>query len=262
MDESSYLKMAMLFAIGAGPVCILAAYIWLRDKYEKEPTGLLCLVFLAGIAVLFPTGWFEVCLMNLWDSESWSGWHGALGNAFLIAAIPEEVVKFLILYCIIWRNKNFNEHFDGIVYAVFISLGFACIENILYIASAEITNGTGQSIGYARAFFSIPCHFLCAVMMGYFFSLARFSAPHMKKYLAMSLIFPILAHGLFNTLVFLLASNNASKTAGLIFGSFLIFNIILWERGMKKIRHLSELSRGDHPERVEESEEQSIAKRG
>ena len=104
--------------IALAPVLIIALYIYIRDKYEREPLKWLLAALLGGclitIPVLFVEGWLAMPL-NLMSGYSAVGW-----NAFVVAAFTEETFKFTALYIIFWRNRQFNEKFDGIVYACFV----------------------------------------------------------------------------------------------------------------------------------------------
>ncbi|MBR5664024.1 MAG: PrsW family intramembrane metalloprotease, partial [Bacteroidales bacterium] len=143
------------------PVIVLSVYIYFKDKYEKEPFSMLMLAFFLGILAI-PMDLLVVGIINaVWEGST------VFYSAFLEAGIPEEFCKWALFMLVIWRNKNFNEFFDGIVYATFISLGFACIENIMYVFGAE-SFGEAMHIGVLRALLSVPGHFLFAVIMGYF----------------------------------------------------------------------------------------------
>ena len=89
-------------------------------------------------------------------------------TAFVVAGFTEELMKYLAFYFFFWQERNFNEKFDGIIYAVYISLGFAAVENILYVFSG------GMGVGFVRAFTAVPAHALFGISMGYYFGLARF----------------------------------------------------------------------------------------
>ena len=89
-------------------------------------------------------------------------------DSFVVAAFTEEAFKYLVFLIFIWRNKHFNERFDGIVYATFISMGFAAVENVLYII------GSGLGTGILRAFTAIPAHAIFGITMGYFLARAKF----------------------------------------------------------------------------------------
>ena len=120
----------------------------------------------------------------------------ALYTSFIVASGTEELFKFIILYFLVWKNKNFNEPFDGIVYAVFISLGFAGIENVLYIFNPYLG---GYQTAIARAIFSVPGHGLFGVSMGYYYAIAKFNKTTLVT--AFSALF---IHGIYD---FILISN-------------------------------------------------------
>jgi RsiW-degrading membrane proteinase PrsW (M82 family) len=138
-------------------------------------------------------------------------------EAFIVAALNEEALKFMAFMIFIWNDRNFNENFDGIVYAVFISLGFAGIENILYV----IQGGIGT--GILRAFTSVPGHALDGVFMGYFLARAKFNPALKYENLFLAFIVPFLLHGIWDFLIFLIRDNQGP---GLFVGIFLLFFIL------------------------------------
>jgi len=220
-----------LFLISVLPVVILLGYIYIKDKNEREPLGLLLKAFFSGVLV--------VVVILLWSFvEGVAGFsltafaeNSAVLKSFFQAAIPEEGLKLLFLYLLIWKNKEFNEHFDGIVYAVFVSMGFACVENIMYVYEG------GFETGVARALLSVPGHFLFAVIMGYFFSRARFTPSKRKYLMAMAFICPVLAHGLYDTLCFAMEMYGESTgMASVLIVLFIAFDIKLWQIGLRAIR--------------------------
>ncbi len=220
-----------LLLISILPVIILLGYIYLKDKNEREPIGLLLKAFFSGTLV--------AVLILLWSFvEGIIGIHltafaenSAILKSFFQAAIPEEGLKLLFLYWLIWKNKEFNEHFDGIVYAVFVSMGFACIENILYVY------GGGFETGVVRALLAVPGHFLFAVIMGYFFSRARFTPLNRSRLLLMAFVCPVLAHGLYDTLCFAMDMyGEATGLSSVLNVLFIAFDIKLWQIGLKAIR--------------------------
>ncbi|MCQ2272128.1 MAG: PrsW family glutamic-type intramembrane protease [Bacteroidales bacterium] len=220
-----------LLFISILPVVILLIYIYKKDKNEREPLGLLLKTFGCGILTAIILLVFGV-IKKLYGFEIFAFANdSAILKSFLQAAIPEEGLKFLFLYLVIWNNREFNEHFDGIVYAVFLSMGFACLENILYVF-----NG-GWETGVARALLAVPGHFLFAVIMGYFFSLARFSPMRRRRYMLRAILYPILAHGIYDSLCFLeeMYGDRLGLT-GIFVILLLAFDIILWRAGLKAIR--------------------------
>ncbi len=214
----------ILLALAVLPVIFLMIYIYRQDKYEKEPLGLLILSFVGGMLSIPMVLYGAIPLVeSFFYSES------VFYSAFVEAAFVEELCKFIVLFLLIWWNKNFNEYMDGIVYAVFVGLGFACIENILYVF------GGGIGTGIVRALLSVPGHFLFAVAMGYFFALAKFEKKGRGWYLLLSLLVPVLFHGLFD---YLLMINDYIPPflSTIILILFIVGDIYLWKIGIKYIR--------------------------
>ena len=224
------------------PVIVLSVYIYRKDKYEKEPFGTLMLAFFLGILAI-PMDLIVVRIINgVWEGST------VFYSAFLEAGIPEEFCKWALFMMVIWRNKNFNEFFDGIVYATFISLGFACIENIMYVFGAE-DFGEAMHIGVLRALLSVPGHFLFAVIMGYFLGMAKFKPDQRSKYLILSMLCPMLAHGIFDYLIMLssaLTENNMELIGAGLYFIFIYFDIKMWKIGIKQITKMQERSRIEH----------------
>lgn len=150
------------------PALFLMRYVYRMDTVEKEPPGLLAgLVFLgvaaALVAVIFETlGTGVLSAFVQQDEPAYT-----IILAFLVVAVVEEGAKFLFLLWRTWRDPNFNYRFDGIVYAVFLSLGFAAFENISYVM------GYGLSAALYRALLAIPAHMGFAVFMGLFYARAK-----------------------------------------------------------------------------------------
>lgn len=178
----------MLMQLASAPVLICLFYIYVRDKYEKEPWRMLFLGLLYGVYATFVIYAAGMGLERLFPHEEQPFY-----TAFVSSAGVEEVVKYLFLVFLIWKNRNFNEPLDGIVYAVFISLGFAWIENIVYVLH-PLMGGYGTA--FSRAFLSVPGHGLFGVQMGYYLGLARFHGG--RKYFVLALAMPYLAHGMYN----------------------------------------------------------------
>lgn len=226
------LKYAILLLISILPVIVLLVYVYLKDKNEREPWTLLLGAFMLGSFMAF-------LVVSLGLVKALLGFdtipfidNSAILKSFLEAAIPEECLKFLVLFLLIWKSREFNEHFDGIVYAVFVSMGFACVENILYVVQG------GIGVGISRALLAVPAHFLFAVIMGYFFSRARFTPSKRGVLLAMAIICPILAHGVYDTICFATDMYGEKEGVASILGMiFLIFDFLLWKIGLRAIRN-------------------------
>jgi RsiW-degrading membrane proteinase PrsW (M82 family) len=215
-----------LIIIALAPVLLIAIYIYIRDKYEREPLKMLLISLVVGCMITIPVVYLEGLISGI--GRDFVGLASAAWYAFAVAAITEEVFKFVALYLLIWKSRHFNEKFDGIVYACFISLGFAAIENILYV-----TDG-GMGVGITRAFTAIPAHALFGVLMGYQFGLARFYPEERAWRLFLALLLPILLHGIYD---FILMSGHPYLL--FVFIPYLIF---LWLFGFRRIRQLSDRS--------------------
>ena len=236
----------IILALAILPVVILAWYIYKKDKYEKEPFLMLMLAFFLGM-IAIPLDVLVVEIINtIWLGST------VFYSAVLEAGIPEELCKWALFMLVIWRNKNFNEFFDGIVYAVFIGLGFACIENIMYVFSAESVGDAFQT-GVMRALLSVPGHFLFAVIMGYFLGMAKFTPKKHGKYLLLSYICPMVAHSIFDYLLMLSSAMSESDMELIGGGLFLIFiylDIKMWKIGVKHIAKMQEHSRIEHNNKI------------
>ena len=213
------------------PVVIFLYMIYQKD-HEKEPISLLikcllggCLSVLLSLVMSIPLGMLE----GAFQGDFLSSFH----QSFLEAAIPEEIGKFVILYLLIWKSKELNHSYDGIVYSVFVSLGFALIENIMYVLEG------GFTVAIVRAIFSVPGHGLFGVIMGYYFSLARFhEGGKRREFLIKSLAIPILFHGAYDFLLFYMGAS--TENILLVIFLLILFAglvILLWRKGLAKIKH-------------------------
>ena len=199
------------------PSIILLTYIYNKDIVEKEPLTLLMLLFLFGIISTVPA----VFLENLFQSVFQKGEDifTLFFYSFVGIALVEEGYKALFTYLIVYRNKNFNHIFDGIVYAVFMSLGFATLENFLYLYKY------GINLAISRGIISVPAHAFYAISFGFFLGKAKKediegNFVKSKMYLALSILVPVLLHGTFD---FLLLSGSV-----ILYKVFVLFVVFLY----------------------------------
>ena len=257
--ENIFLICAALF-----PAVALCIYIFKKDRVEKEPIGLLLGLLSLGALMCFPAAEIETIFFDGIESifmpytVEYGGEHYLVGNTyklynackyFIGVAFVEEGCKFLIVYFVTRKNKNFNSLFDGLVYAVFVSLGFAALENVFYV----LENGWMNAL--MRAVMSVPGHMFFAVLMGYYYSLWHIYEKAKKKeqelkraglisknaveisgksYLIFSLLMPTLAHGLYDYCCTL-----GTTLATIVFYAFLLFLYIYCFRRIKN------MSKGD-----------------
>ena len=211
------------------PAFLLVAYIYYKDKYQREPIsqilkGVAYGVISAVIALLLET-WLSPIV-----PDQPVTWLGAIWKGFVGAAIPEELAKLIMLIALLRNNKYFDERFDGIVYAVCIGMGFAATENIIYLFG---NLGTWQSVAVGRAFFAVPGHFFFAVAMGYFYSLLYFRDINIR-YASQVLLIPVMLHGVYDSLLFMAQTD--TMWAGMLLIVFYYFCIKAARRGMSRIK--------------------------
>jgi len=177
------------------PSVLLLRYFIRRDRFP-EPRGAVLKTFGWGVGSTVPAvalaGLLLFALVSSPADEVDNAWLRAAGVAFFGAAIPEELFKFAVLYFYCRRLGDFDEPMDGIVYGVIASLGFATLENILYV-----TQG-GIGIAVIRAFTAVPGHALLGAVMGFYFGMAHFLPRRRRRYLVLALLVPMLLHGLYN----------------------------------------------------------------
>jgi RsiW-degrading membrane proteinase PrsW (M82 family) len=215
-----------LLFISLAPILIIAFYIYSRDKYEKEPLAVLLKALLTGVLIVLPVVLIEKIIAM--PSEMMEGLPAAAYTAFFVAGLTEEGMKFLAFYIFFWNSRNFNEKFDGIVYTVYIALGFAGVENILYVFSG------GYGVGLIRAITAVPAHALFGIVMGYYFGLAKFNTLQRTGYLILAFLLPFIFHGTYN---FLLMGN--SPVLLILFVPIFIY---FWITGFKKMSLASDAS--------------------
>jgi len=191
--------------IALAPVIAILIYFYWRDKYEKEPLKLLAKAFFCGILITIPVIFVELFFSLILSGIS-SFFLAIFLKSFLVAGLTEEFAKFIVFKSLIYKNTEFDEPYDAIIYAVMISLGFAAFENIIYVFGAYVKMGAlvGLTTGFMRAIFSVPAHAFFGVIMGYFFGLARFSRSKKLevKYIYAGLFFAIAMHGFYDFFLF------------------------------------------------------------
>lgn len=227
------------------PVLILLYFIYRKDKLQPEPLGRLVWTFFVGCLCVIPASLMELVLTPFAPSDPVTG---GLFTGYAVAGFSEELCKLLLLLWVVWKSPYFDEYFDGIVYAVFLSLGFACVENIMYVFSGD----DPMAVALTRGLLAVPAHFLFAVIMGYHLALAKFDLPKRRTHLFHALLYPVLLHGTYDALLMVsstLSEGSADETtiglamAGILMIVFLVFDVMMWRWGMKRIKRLQERSK-------------------
>ena len=221
--------------ITLAPPLLILLYFVLSDKF-KEPKGTVILIFFLGFLICLPAGILNGLSEQLFFTKL--NYSRNLTWSFLGPAWAEELLKFLILYLIVLKRKEFNEPMDGLVYGVVVSLGFATYENYTYVYElavdwAKEDNASPAIYSYAvalgRSYSAVPMHGLNGAVMGYFFGMYAFT--NNKKFLALSLLLPYLFHGFYNFFEFPLSMTVIGILT--IYSFYLHFNLKLKQKNKK-----------------------------
>lgn len=180
------------------PVVLVIIYIYIKDRYEKEPKRLLLYSFLLGAFISIMITSFLYTIFDIILPLDSSVVFQQFIKAFFIVGFTEEFSKYIIVRYYNQHKAAFNEPFDGIVYAVMVSMGFAATENIMYVLDG------GFQTAFLRMFTAVPAHATFAILMGYFMGKAKFTTKNNKSTLnLMGLLLAILFHGAYDFFLFI-----------------------------------------------------------
>ncbi len=221
----------ILIAAAVIPAIFLLVKVERADRLEKESTGLLVSLVLFGIASTAVASLLERVGMAILDSVF--PYESLLYNVllyFVVVALSEEAAKYVLLKRRTWRNPEFNCQFDGVVYGVFVSLGFALWENIGYVAMY------GLSTAVIRAVTAVPGHACFGVFMGAWYGMAKRREgagdyAGAKRMRTRSLLVPALLHGFYD-----FAASSESEIMNLVFFGFVI---IMFITAYRLVKHVS-----------------------
>jgi RsiW-degrading membrane proteinase PrsW (M82 family) len=186
--------------VAAAPSLALLAYFYLRDRYEREPIGHVVAAYLLGMFALTAAQGATFMLSD-WVSADWlhaGGEPARLFDAFVLAGLVEEAAKWVVLVAAVYAWREFDEPMDGLLYGVAVALGFATLENFLFLSSR------GVAIAWQRALFAVPAHALFGGCMGFYVGRAKFAptdgARARRFWLSMILSFavPVGFHGAYD----------------------------------------------------------------
>ena len=219
----------VLLLSALAPVAAVIIYIYVKDKYEKESKRMLAFAFILGaiISIIITTVLYMFFDLFLPSKDDYSIWQQFV-KAFFVVALIEEFSKYIMVRGFLQPRKGFNEPFDGIVYAVMVSMGFAAVENIMYVIQG------GMEVAMLRAFTAIPAHATFGIIMGYYMGKAKFSKNPIKWNL-IGLSLAVLFHGAYDFFLFI------GFIPGISIGAFisLIVGIILSKRAIKAHQEIS-----------------------
>lgn len=208
-----------ILTAAVAPGIALLIYFYLKDKYAQEPIHMVLRVFLVGFLIVFPIMIIQHGLTLWWGNNPFI-------YSFVISSGVEEAVKWFVLYHMIYNHVEFDEHYDGILYAVAVSLGFATIENVMY----ALTNHSSFAFLLTRALLPVSGHALFGILMGYYMGKAKFMGDprKTKRFLYLSLLIPIFWHGVYDIIM-------SSFTKTWIWFALPLM-IFLWYFGMSKVK--------------------------
>lgn len=209
----------MIAMIGAAiaPGIAIMSYFYLRDSLEPEPISMVIRSFIFGMLLVIPIMVLQYIMQTEWN------WRSGVVAEIIQSAVVEEFFKWMVIFFTAYKHMEFDEPYDGIVYAVAVSLGFATLENLFYL----IINGL--NIAFWRALLPVSSHALFAVWMGYYLGRAKFSQKkeQEKLFLWLSISLPIGLHALYNA-IFLSIQNWLVVIVP--------FMLVLWWQGLKKVQ--------------------------
>ena len=216
------------------PAAFLMVQVYRLDRIEKEPAGLLLKLALFGALSGLAAGAIEGALTRVLDVTLGGSMLRLVLENFLAVALVEEACKRWVVLKFAWRHPAFDYRFDAVVYCVFSALGFAALENILYVAEY------GFAVAVSRALLSVPGHCFFAVYMGIYLGQAKMAERAMQwyyielpdespgQYLRASLLVPTLLHGFWDF--------SLSVGGGLMTVLFYLFVLAFFIDAYRKLR--------------------------
>ena len=225
----SLLPHFIYFAAAVIPAWILLRYVYRHDTIEKEPAGLLWSLLLMGCLSALSSGVLESIGEYLLSAVvSPASPYYVILFAFLVVAAVEEGTKLFFLKRRSWNHPAFNYRFDGIVYAVFVSLGFAALENIQYVVNY------GLSVALPRALLAIPGHMSFSIFMGVYYGRARLlenlkERELSRRSLRTGYLFAVFLHGFYDSCAMI-----ATTWSSVVFLVFVVVMFVLAYRTLKR----------------------------
>ena len=228
----------ILIAAAVIPAIFLMIRVWRADRLESESPELLFRLVIAGVISALIALVSERILSFILDStvEQTTLLYQAL-LYFVVVAVSEEGAKYFMLKRRTWRNPEFNCQYDGVVYAVFVSLGFALWENISYVLHY------GFQTALVRAVTAIPGHACFGVFMGVFYGVAKRLENEGKTGASrlcrrVGLLMSMLLHGAYDFIASMESDSGSWYFVGFVAVLFLV-SFILVGRTAKKDKYIA-----------------------
>lgn len=223
-------NMSILLAASLIPPFFLLWKVYQSDKIEREPLGLLFTIFLFGMLSTLPAGILEGIGQALLENFLPEGTDTRVVNLlfyFIVVGGAEELVKFFAMKLPTWRSREFNYVFDGVVYGVTASLGFAALENVLYVLDSGLTTAG------VRAWTAIPLHCITGIFMGHYYGIAKAAEVWHEsrirgRMLRRSILIPVLIHGAYDFI--------ATDGGEVLMGVFFVYIVVLDYIALRSLR--------------------------
>ncbi|MCK4806997.1 MAG: PrsW family intramembrane metalloprotease [Candidatus Aegiribacteria sp.] len=221
------MNLAISLILAIVPALIIVIYFYRKDRAKPEPKGIIIRIFLLGLLSTVPAIFIEMGVNQLGNFLNPYRALYPVFKAFIVAGLVEESLKLFIVKKYAFRRKCFDEVMDGIVYTVVAGMGFACLENVLYVL------GRGITVGILRAFTSIPMHASVSVIMGYWIGMAKFSTNRgsRRRLILKGFLLAVLFHGLYDLCIFAIPFWNEFMVLGLL--PVLIWAMLLAKRRIR-----------------------------
>lgn len=204
-----------LLALTIGPGLAIGIYVYWRDRFDPEPLRLLALSFVLGCVSVVPAMLLSSLAGKLLIEHPGSSLTETFVFAFGVVAFSEELSKYYFLRKYFYPKSDFDEPYDGITYSVMISMGFATLENVMYV---YMKGGGSYEMALLRMFTAVPAHATFAIAMGYYVGMAKFR-KNKVLYLFAGLLVAIVLHGSYD---FFLMQRNYPQIVGGAFVSLIL----------------------------------------
>ncbi|UOQ87405.1 glutamic-type intramembrane protease PrsW [Gracilibacillus salinarum] len=214
--------MFALISVSIAPAFALMSFFYLKDKYELEPVYAILRTFIYGALLVFPIMFIQYAFQEEGIGQT------PFFQSYLIYGLFEEFFKWFIFMFTTYKYSKFDTVYDGIVYGTAISLGFATVENILYL----FAHGIEFAIG--RALFPVSSHALFGVIMGYYLGRAKFAKRYTPILILIAFLIPAFLHGTYD---FILETIQKRWIYGLM-----PFMVLLWLLGLRKVKIANEIT--------------------
>jgi protease PrsW len=213
-----------LLAIASGVIpAIFWLWFWLKeDSDEPEPIGLIIICFILGALLVFVAIWLQRYTLDLLPNNT---------NRIIVWASIEELLKFAGVAVIIYGNSHADRPIDFPMYFIATALGFAALENFLYLIDPFSLDNTavGMITGNLRFLGSTLLHAISSAMIGSAIGLSFFIKQYRMLYIFVGVICAITLHSLFNFFIMKGSGANFLSVFGFLW-VVTIINILIFEK--------------------------------